>query len=252
MPTESPGKEPAFLRSERSPAFARFCERVYGKMLNQHGLADMEQLALLLQVLRLNSESHILDVGCRTGATTQYLSDRTGAKFVGVDVLELAIRRGIESAQATPDRLAFRVGTMDALDFPSASFDAVIAIDSLYFSKDLANTISQFRTVLRSGGQMALFYTHIAGTPEGGLGPADTKLAAALQANRISFEAHDLTDSDRQFWRRSKQAAEELLAGLEAEGNGDLSRLDEANRLLDHMQQGRHARYLYHAQVSST
>jgi len=70
MPSNSPAKEPCFLRSERSPAFARFCERVHGKMLNQFGSADMDQLALLLTVLAPTPESHVLDAGCGTGVTT--------------------------------------------------------------------------------------------------------------------------------------------------------------------------------------
>ncbi|MGH9775363.1 MAG: class I SAM-dependent methyltransferase [Candidatus Acidiferrales bacterium] len=250
MPSEVPAKEPCFLRSERSPAFARFCERVYGRMLNQYGTADMEQLDLLLQVLRLNHESRVLDVGCGTGITTQYLSDTTGANFVGLDISEPSIRRALELAQASPNRLAFKLGTMEALEFPPASFDAVIAIESLYFPKDLVATIGQFKAVLRLGGQMALFYTHIADAPGGGLGPAVTKLGAALQANCLCFDAHDLSEGDRRFWHRSKHLAEELRADFEAEGNGDLTRLGEADAVLGFIQQGRHARYLYHVQIS--
>jgi SAM-dependent methyltransferase len=246
---ESHAKDPCFLRSERSPTFTRFCERVYGKMLNQYGTADMEQLELLLKVLQLKPGSRVLDAGCGTGVTTQYLSEMTGAKFVGIDVSETAIRRALELAQASPDRLDFKVGTMDALDFPPASFDAVIAVESLYFPKDLAGAISQFKTVLRSGGRMALFYTHIADAPGGGVGPANTKLAGALRNCGISFETHDLSESDRRFWQRSKEAAEELRVDFEAEENGDLAHLSETNAVLDFVRQGRHARYLYCVQV---
>jgi SAM-dependent methyltransferase len=249
MPSESLAKDPCFLRSERSLAFARFCERVYGKMLNQYGTADMEQLELLLTVLALKPGSHVLDVGCGTGSTTQYLSDKTGARFTGIDTSEPSIRRALELAQASPDRLTFKVGTMDALDFPPASFDAVIAIESLYFPKDLAGSVSQFKTVLRSGGQMALFFTHISGAPGGAVGAGDTKLAAALRSSGIEFDAHDLSDSDRRFWQRSKQAAGELRVDFDAEGNEDLTRLGEADAVLDFIREGRHARYLYHVQL---
>lgn len=249
MPDETPAKEPCFLRSQRSPAFACFCERVYGRMLNQYGTADMEQLALLLNVLQMDSASQALDAGCGTGETTQYLSEKTGAKFTGIDVSEPCIRRARELAQTSPDRLSFAVGTMEALDFPPASFDAVICIDSLYFAKNLDLTIGQFKAALRPGGQMGLFYTHITDAPGGCLGPADTKLAAALRANHVDFKTHDLSESDRQFWQRSKKTAEELRADFEAEGNNDLTRLGEADAVLDMMQQGRHARYLYHSRV---
>jgi ubiquinone/menaquinone biosynthesis C-methylase UbiE len=249
MPSESPAKEPCFLRSERSLAFTHFCERVHGKMLNQYGSADMEQLELLVRVLSLNPGSHVLDAGCGTGHTTQYLSEATGAKFTGLDISARSIHRALELAKATSARLTFKVGTMDALEFPPASFDSVIAIESLYFPKNLAGAICEFKRVLRSGGQMALFYTHITEAPGAPVGPADTKLATVLRACDIQFDAHDLSESDHQFWRRSKEAAEELRADFEAEGNGDLAHLDETNAVLNFIREGRHARYLYHAQI---
>jgi cyclopropane fatty-acyl-phospholipid synthase-like methyltransferase len=246
MPAEVLAKEPCYLRSERSLAFIRYCERVYGAMLNQYGTADMEQLSLLLDVLQLRPDSRVLDAGCGTGSTTRYLADKSGARFVGIDLAERAVGRALELAVASPDRLSFGTGSMDALDFPASSFDAVVVIDSLYFCKDLAATIGQFQKILRADGQMALFYTHIATSPEDRPEPGGTKLGATLRANGIAFHAHDLSESDRLFWQRAKVVAEELRADFEAEGNGDLNRLGEADAVLDFVRKGRHARYLYH------
>jgi ubiquinone/menaquinone biosynthesis C-methylase UbiE len=243
MPTET--KQACYLRSERSATCIEFCTRVYGKMLNQFGTADMDQLKLMLKLLNLPPGAAVLDAGCGTGSTTKYLAECSGAKFTGLDISARAIDRGLEFAAGCPERLAFAVGTMDALDFPPASFEAVVAIESLYFAKDLTRTLHQFRMVLRSHGQMALFFTHIA-EPGAGLGPDDTKLAGALRANHLSYRAHDLTESDRRFWERSKAAGEELRAAFEAEGNGDLSRLGESDALLDLVKHNRHARFLYH------
>src|SRR5207247_1007492 len=102
-------------------------------------------------------------------------------------------------------------------------FDAVIAIESLYFPKDLAGTIGQFKSLLRARGRMGLFFTHVG--PSGPASPEETKLGQALQANGLRFDAHDLTDADRRFWHRSKEVAEALLPEFEAEGNADLLHL---------------------------
>jgi cyclopropane fatty-acyl-phospholipid synthase-like methyltransferase len=128
-------KKPCYLRSKQSPAFRRYCERVYGEMLNQFGTADMEQLTLLLDVLRLRSGSHVLDGGCGTGATTRYLADKSGARFVGIDTAEPAIARAKELATANRDQLDFKVATVDAMDFSPGSFDAVVVIDSPTFAR---------------------------------------------------------------------------------------------------------------------
>jgi ubiquinone/menaquinone biosynthesis C-methylase UbiE len=242
-------KKPCYLRSEQSPTFIRYCERVYGEMLNQFGTADMEQLTLLLDVLRLRPGSHALDGGCGTGAMTRYLADKSGARFVGIDTAGPAIVRAQELAAASADRLAFKMGTMDALDFPPASFDAVVVIDSLYFCKDLTATIGQFLRILRTGGQMGLFYTHIVESSESSLAAGDTKLGAALRANGLAFDVHELSESARRFWQRSKDVAEDMRVDFEAEGNADLMHLGETEAVLDLIRRGRHARYLYHARV---
>jgi len=249
MLAEAFAKEPCYLRSERSSAFARFCQRVHGQVLNQYGSADQEQLSLLLNVLRLRPGSHVLDVGCGTGGTTRYLSEKSGARFFGIDTAERAIARCQELAANEPEQLGFKVGTMDTLDFSPSAFDAVIAVDSLYFSNDLTSTIGQLQKILRRKGQMALFYTHFADVSGGSLAASDTKLGSALRVNGISFVAYDLSESDRRFWKRSKEAAEELRAEFETEGNVDLMHLNETDAVLDLILQNRHARYLYHARV---
>jgi len=247
MATETAVKDPCFLRSERSPAFARYCERVYGRMLNQYGTADMAQLDLLLDVMRLDARHRVLDAGCGTGQTTRYLAARTGARFLGVDKAEPAIRRANELACAAGDGVGFVVQDLDALALDPATFDAVVAIESLYFPKDLAATIGQFKAALRPGGQMGLFFTHFG---QGVSVPArESRVGQALAANGLAFTAHDLTESDRAFWQRSKDTADAMQEVFDTEGNGDLLHLGETVAVLDLIAKGGHARYLYHVQL---
>lgn len=244
---EAAAKEPCFLRSERSPVFTRFCERVYGRMLNQYGTADMAQLDLLLESLALKPTSHVLDAGCGTGLTTQYLCEKSGSRFTGLDKSERSIARGLERA-ALPGRLTFTIGTMDALEFPPASFDAVVSIESLYFPKDLASTVGQFKALLRPGGRMGLFFTHFGEDPST---PESTKLGVALAGHGLTFTTHDLTEQDRRFWQRAKDVGESLKGEAEAEGNDDLLHLGETNVVLGMIAKGGHARYLYSVRMSS-
>lgn len=249
MPETVTAKEPCFLRSERSPAFGRFCEQVYGKMLNQYGTADMEQLDLLATSLGLDAKSHALDAGCGAGATTEYLAAATGARFTGLDNSAPAIERARRRAEVSASRLTFAVGTMDALDFPPATFDAIVAIESLYFPKDLSETVRQFKTLLRPGGRMGLFFTHLGEKPAR---PEETRLGQSLAANALAFETHDLSESDRRFWSRAKEMGERLRgeAAAEAGDNSDLLHLGETQAVLDLIDKGGHARYLYLARAS--
>jgi cyclopropane fatty-acyl-phospholipid synthase-like methyltransferase len=228
-------KEPCFIRSSRSLAFARYCERVYGKALNQFGTADLEQLDLLLNVLNLRDRMRVLDAGCGTGDTTRYLAERSGASFVGIDKSERAIEAAKRLAGASL-RLSFEVADMDSLQLEPNSFDAVITVESLYFPKDLTSTIAQFRALLRAGGQMGLFFTSF----------GQSKIEKALEENHLAFEVRDLTEADQHFWQRSKQVAEEMRAELAAEGNEDLLHLGETDAVLGMIAKGGHRRALYH------
>lgn len=237
------------LRAEQSKAFGCFCERVYGQNLTQFGTADMNQLSELAGVLSLSEQSQVLDAGCGIGTLAEYLSDVTGAKITGVDSAEPAIERAIERTRDKLHRLNFQVGDINHIDFLPA-FDAVISVDTLYFAKDISVTISQMKAVLKAGGQMGLFFTEVAGPNDTVemLAADQTRLARALRANDLGFEAHDLTESNVQFWRRSQQVAEQMLPEFEAEGSKELceGRMGEGAAVLALADAGRMSRYLYH------
>jgi cyclopropane fatty-acyl-phospholipid synthase-like methyltransferase len=242
-------------RAERSPAFARFCERVYGRNLTQFGTADMEQLEKLIAVLDLNEQSRVLDVGCGIGATTEYISDLTGAKVTGIDLAEPCIERARERAGAKADRLSFLIADINDIDIAPESFDTVISVDTLYFTKDLTKTIGQLKASLKPDGQMGLFFSEITTAIDGSreqLAADKTKLALALKANDLAFVTYDFTDSNLAFWQRSQKIVAEMKPEFEAEGNKDLceGRLVEGESVLALATAGRMSRYLYHARVS--
>lgn len=241
-----------FVRAEQSRAFGRFCERVYGKNLTQFGTVDMEQLVKLIAVLGLNDQSHALDVGCGIGATTEYISDLTGAKITGVDLAEPCVERARERTADKADRLNFLIANLNDLDLPPESFDTVISVDTLYFAKDLTRTIGQLKATLKPGGQMGLFFSEVVTDINGSreqLEADKTKLARALVANGLAFTTYDLTVENLAFWQRSQEIIAEMKPEFEAEGNKDLceGRLVEGESVLGLAKAGRMSRYLYHA-----
>jgi ubiquinone/menaquinone biosynthesis C-methylase UbiE len=238
------------VRAEQSQAFGRFCERAYGRNLTQFGAADMAQLEKLIAVLGLGEQCRVIDVGCGIGTVAEYISDVTGARVIGIDLAEPAIERARARTKEKADRLSFVVTDINHIVFPPDSFDAVIAVDTLYFAKDLDHTVKQMKAVLQPQGQMGLFFSEWRKPqdPVEQLAAEQTKLARALQANGLAFTAHALTESDLQFWERSQAVLAEMQAEFEAEGNKDLceSRLGEGSGVLAMVKEGRMKRYLYH------
>ena len=145
-----------------SAANAEYCERVYGRNLCQHGFADLSHLDHLIQVSEISAGTRVLDLGCGNGMIAEYIADQTGAHVTGIDFIERAV--GDAQARTAPkrERLEFRVMDMSRLDFPPASFDVVIAIDTLYFT-DIYETLQPVIPMFRPGGRLAAFFDQSCG-----------------------------------------------------------------------------------------
>lgn len=241
------------LRAEQSQTFATFCQRIYGKDLTQFGMTDMNELNQLLEVLELNESHRVLDIGCGIGRVTEFLSDETGAHITAIDSAENVIARAAHRTKLKSERLHFQVGDLNRLNFSPESFDTIVAIDTLYFAKDLTVVIADLKRILKPGGQMGLFFSDVitpAESPDH-LKPESTKLACALKAHDLSFTTYDFNEDNKIFWQRSVEIAKELQPAFIKEGNKDLcdGRIIEGSAVLDLATAGRMCRYLYHVRV---
>jgi len=242
-----------FDAAEQSDAHALFCERVYGRNLCQHGLADLSQLDKLLEALRLTGGDRVLDAGCGNGRITEHLSDLTGAAFTGVDISAEAIRQARARTAAKSVRLTFEVGNLNCLHFEPQTFDAVIAIDTLYYVDDLEETLRQLTAVLNHAvGQMGLFYTQWINDPadRAALQPEHTSLAVLLKKHHLKFTALDLTEPEALHWHKKLAALEQLKPEFEKEGNLNLYhyRHSEALRYAN-WDSTKRSRHLYHVRL---
>ena len=241
-----------FVRCAKSAAHATFCQRVFGKNLCQASLMDMAQLEKLLDVLDLSAENKVLDLACGIGTIAEYISDTTGAHIVGVDIAKQAITLAQERTRQKRERLEFRYGDMNNLNLAPASFDTIIAIASLHFVQDLAETIRQLVKVSSPDGQMGLFafqYASESDSPDVLL-PENTDLARALQKHSLSFQTWEFTAQEIEIRQRQVQVAQELIQAYRQEGNLDLceDRIEECEIDLPRLKAGMKRRYLYHIQ----
>jgi SAM-dependent methyltransferase len=239
----------------RSSAYAELCRRLYGMDLGQHGFADTAQLHALLDAVQLQPRELALDVGCGDGRMAEYISDRTGARVTGLDLIPASIGRAVERTASKRDRLEFIVGDIGAMEslFAPGSFDVLITIDSLYFT-DLASTIRQMKALLRPAGRMAIFYSHAANPWE----PAETfpretlhaesgPLATALAANGLKYRWWDFTEADYENARSKKAIVEALRPDYVTEEDRVLCEgaMGEAEGVMAAHESGAHARHLF-------
>ena len=143
----------------------------------------------------------MLDLGCGNGMISEYIADQTGAHVTGIDFIERAIHDAQVRTTAKWDRLAFRVMDMARLDFPPASFDVVISIDTLYFT-DIYETLRPVIPMLRPGGRLGAVFDQSCGPdkplesyPRELILPGGTELAQAL--HRLGFSYQTWTTARR-------------------------------------------------------
>jgi SAM-dependent methyltransferase len=196
----------------------------------------LELTRRLLALCDLSPHARILDAGCGSGATLDYLRGAGFTRALGIDRSETLLQSGARRL-----RVACTLG--DCLPFEGDQMDAILAECSLSAMGNPHSTLAEFRRVLRPGGWLLLNDVY-AREPQGvpalralplscGLGGAltQTDLAAHLQAH--GFEILTWEDcsavlkyltaqiiwnhgSLSQFWRRAEPGADpaEILSAV--------------------------------------
>src|SRR5262245_9539233 len=116
--------------------YGKFSERVmeevraeaFGKDIGQNSWITADEMLTLIQPLRLNSESIVLEVACGSGGPAMFLAESTGCKIYGVDSNENAI----QTARKLSSQIRFEVADANQeLPFDKAKFGAIICMDAI-------------------------------------------------------------------------------------------------------------------------
>lgn len=119
---------------------------------NRFGNRTVERLNLL-------PGEHVLDLCSGTGASALPAAVKVGSlgKVVAVDLAEKLLAEAKAKADAKNlTNLEFRVGDMLALDYPEASFDAVICIFGIFFVPDMVAAVKELWRHVCPGGRLAI------------------------------------------------------------------------------------------------
>jgi ubiquinone/menaquinone biosynthesis C-methylase UbiE len=114
-------------------------------------------------LLRAGAGSHVLDVGCGTGADVRALAVRVGprGRVVGLDSSEQLIARAQAAQAAHPADpgsapIEFLHGQAGALPFDDGTFDVARSERVMQHVPDPAAAVAEMLRVLRPGGQLLI------------------------------------------------------------------------------------------------
>lgn len=107
----------------------------------------------LLQAAKVQAGTRLLDVACGTGVAAARAAEQ-GVHVTGVDFSP----EMIGEARRRHPALTFETGDAEALPFPDASFDAVIANFGIHHVERPERAMAQARRVLAEGGTFAFTF----------------------------------------------------------------------------------------------
>jgi ubiquinone/menaquinone biosynthesis C-methylase UbiE len=119
----------------------------------------------LCETADLQAGWRVLDVATGSG-NAALAAARRGCEVVGIDYVPALLERARIRAAADHLHVDFLEGDAENLDFPDASFDAVISIYGVMFAPDHRRAAAELVRVCRPGGRIAL----ASWTPDGFIG----------------------------------------------------------------------------------
>lgn len=141
-----------------------------GTDLNQLALSDLapidefhvrgrEATSELAGEIGLDSEMHVLDVGCGLGGPSRYLASQFGCRVTGLDLTEEYCRvADVLSTLLGLDHLvSYRQGNALEMPFDDATFDVVWTQHASMNIPDKVRLYNEIYRVLKSGGYLAIY-----------------------------------------------------------------------------------------------
>ena len=126
----------------------------YDEDLGQSSWITLAEAREWFRLLRLGTDSRVLEVACGSGGMTRQMAKETGASAVGVDINV----HGIDAANAAVaregvSRVSYQVVDAGApLPFADASFDALFCNDALNHLPGREAVFADWHRVLKPGG----------------------------------------------------------------------------------------------------
>lgn len=127
-----------------------------------------EASAAIAVQLKLDSEKHVLDVGCGIGGDARFIAEKYGCCVTGIDVTEEYVQtaEALSGLVGLGDSTLFRHASALDVPFEPETFDAAYMMHVGMNIADKDTLFAEIRRVLKSGGMFAVFDVMLTGQGE--------------------------------------------------------------------------------------
>lgn len=193
----------------------------WDKNTTSHAESLLNMNQALANRIGIQSGQRILDAGCGVGGTSIWLAKRYNAQVVGITPVASQIARARRYAceQGVDDRVSFEQQDYTCTGFPNASFDIVLAMESVCHAPNKERFLTEARRILRPGGRLGiteymltrapqddierqLLNSWLAGWAIPNLATGDAWTVMARQTGFDQVEVDDITENTRPSLRR--------------------------------------------------
>jgi SAM-dependent methyltransferase len=212
----------------------------YGQDLGQTSWVTTEESNAIPQMLRVDANSSVLEIGCGSGGYALHLAKNVGCSIVGVDVNAPGVQNANQLASANGLAARAQFEQCDAskgLPFKNEAFDAVFANDVLCHIPGRPNVLREMFRVLKPGGRMLFSDALVIGgmisreeiDTRSSIGyyvysPPGTNERLAEQAGFREVQATDTTENAASIakkWHQAREKRRQDLIALEGTSNFD-------------------------------
>lgn len=107
------------------------------------------------------SGKRVLEIGCGTGHSLQYLGDRKAAELWGIDISEQQLQKARQHLGASGHSAALFCAAMEEeCGIPTDYFDVVYSVYGIGWTTDLEGTFRRIASYLKEGGAFIFSWSH--------------------------------------------------------------------------------------------
>jgi SAM-dependent methyltransferase len=134
--------------------YAEVRRDAWGEEIGQNSWLTRAELERFTGDLQLDGSSRVLEIGCGSGGPALHLARSTGCKIVGVDLHADGVANATRMAGLDARASFVRADASEALPFASASFGALLCVDTVNHLRDRARVFEEWARVLVPGGRL--------------------------------------------------------------------------------------------------